>query len=112
MSSTLERYDMPDIDSVTSNVGRTETADDLRRELTRATTRDVNTPENARAFPEEYTVETETGLVKTQTVREAKGSQYRGGLDPKKVNKAIEKNRRALQGGGGFWSKLKRKIGM
>jgi hypothetical protein len=107
MSTSLEQYSMPDIDSVTS-LHPTETAKSLRRELTHVQTRDVNTPENARAFPEEYTVETETGLVKTETVREAKGSEYLG-LDPVKVNKAIEKNKRELEGKG-WWSKLKHKM--
>jgi hypothetical protein len=107
MSTPLEQYSMPDIDSVTS-LHPTETAKSLRRELTHVQTRDVNTPENARAFPEEYTVETETGLVKTETVREAKGTEYQG-LDPVKVNKAIEKNKRELEGKG-WWSKLKHKM--
>lgn len=56
---------------------RTETASSLRRELSNVPSEpDINAPivDGTAEFPEEYTMETETGLVPQRSLRELRGT--------------------------------------
>lgn len=84
---------------------RTESESALKRELSN-TRRDNNAPENSQ-FPEEYTMEAPTGLVKEETVQEATGKLH---LDKQHVDKAVEHNRRQMDHPT-LWDKITEKLG-
>ncbi|CDR44568.1 CYFA0S15e00144g1_1 [Cyberlindnera fabianii] len=134
MTTPLEQYQFADIDSIAEGTTplqntESETVDSLKKELTHQNvpSKDVITPSNVAFFPEEYQLETETGLVRTSTIVSAKGSSKSksGGqptnhnsdevshgtrLTAEKLNKAVERNRKELEkvkNGHGIWGKAK-----
>ncbi|CCD25874.2 uncharacterized protein NDAI_0G00980 [Naumovozyma dairenensis CBS 421] len=134
-TATLKKLDsnVNDIEkTMTTNImnDKTETLDSLVKQglnTRKKSVADINTPLNAGTaeFPEEYRIETETGLVKAKTIESlrrqesiasanSRRSQDQGSfksartnntrksrasssLDPNKLNMAVEKNKKELE---------------
>ncbi|ONH66711.1 Polyamine transporter 3 [Cyberlindnera fabianii] len=119
MTTPLEQYQFADIDSIAEGTTplqntESETVDSLKKELTHQNvpSKDVITPSNVAFFPEEYQLETETGLVRTSTIVSAKGSsKSKSGGQPTNHNSDESNvNRKELEkvkNGHGIWGKAK-----
>lgn len=132
-AKTYEKSPLKETGPPENHLTKTESLSELERQITKGKVphRDVVNPtghEQDALFPEEYQVETETGLVRSTTALSLQKSRPRqnsshnededtgtgsipfSGLTKEKLDKAVEKNRRALEkqkNGKGFFHKLK-----